>query len=583
MSSTNGTPRVPTRLENGSPPDSPGQPKHPIATAVLPIFVVAAALISVMYYSFWRVHHLEELHPPQLYVTHIVISEINNVHLWIEELLSGDATIPLGSVDQELAEIQSHLRVLKNGGFVHGHHVQALEVTADLALLDQMNRRLNSFREIYQQRLARPAENIAGSPLDQEFDSVFYEFQSAASNLLDIIGERMNGKMEALRHEQMFIVLASIVASLLFVCMSWSNARTKRSMMHEIVEAKNKAEANHKWLITTLECMGDGVIITDSIGKVTYLNPRAEHLTGWSRTEALDKPVIDVFDIRSEDFPERTVDFVERILNERLVVGLANHTVLLRKDGSQFPIADSGAPILNSKDEVLGAVVVFQDMSERHESAVKLETSLREKDVLLREVHHRVKNNMQIIVSLLDLQAREVQDPNAAQRFKDIQNHIMTMSLVHEKLYTSPDLSRVDFGGYLKGLVKLLSSSMGAKVQNVRMETEVQDVDLPLDKAVPCGLLVNELVTNALKHAYPGGRSGVVRVGLYNDGPGHLLLSVQDDGVGLPEGVDPNSSNSFGLRLLRTLTHQLQGELSFESGAGFSCRLRMPKAPVESI
>jgi two-component sensor histidine kinase len=210
----------------------------------------------------------------------------------------------------------------------------------------------------------------------------------------------------------------------------------------------------------------------------------------------------------------------------------------------------------------------------RSEQTVR--ASLKEKEVLLKEIHHRVKNNLQVISSLLNLQARYLPDPAARAIFSQSQNRVQSIALVHERLYESADLSHVDFGKYVTVLLDNVFDTYDAAGRGIVNIIEVGDVHLTVDVAIPCGLIVNELVTNALKHAFPGGRAGTVRVSLSESLEGILDLTVQDDGVGMPAGVDPLNTVSLGLDLVVTFAEQLNAEVTItrEKGTHFGFRFR---------
>jgi two-component sensor histidine kinase len=210
----------------------------------------------------------------------------------------------------------------------------------------------------------------------------------------------------------------------------------------------------------------------------------------------------------------------------------------------------------------------------RSEQTVR--ASLKEKEVLLKEIHHRVKNNLQVISSLLNLQARYLPDPAARAIFSQSQNRVQSIALVHERLYESADLSHVDFGKYIAVLLDNVFDTYDAAGRGIVNIIDVGDVHLTVDVAIPCGLIVNELVTNALKHAFPDGRAGTVRVSLAESPEGILDLMVQDDGVGMPAGIDPRKTVSLGLDLVITFAEQLNAEVTInrEGGTRFGFRFR---------
>jgi two-component sensor histidine kinase len=201
----------------------------------------------------------------------------------------------------------------------------------------------------------------------------------------------------------------------------------------------------------------------------------------------------------------------------------------------------------------------------------QLRDALKEKETLLQEIHHRVKNNLQVISSLINIQQRKL-GPGASQdALLECQTRVQAIALIHEKLYQARDYSRVPFGQYAKGLARNVFQAAGASSEAVKLEVQVGDVALAVDKAIPCGLILNELITNALKHAFPQERPGTVRVELDQAADGRVKLAVRDDGVGLPADLDIRHSDTLGMQLVSTLAEQLAAKLEVSrSDAGTS-------------
>ena len=209
-------------------------------------------------------------------------------------------------------------------------------------------------------------------------------------------------------------------------------------------------------------------------------------------------------------------------------------------------------------------------------SAEEAARHAREKEVLLQEIHHRVKNNLQIITSLLRMQSRVMQDPAFRDALLECQNRVAAMALIHDKLYRARDLARVSFPEYVRDLTSNILTSYTLPASSVRVNLDVDDMSLSLDSAVPCGLILNELISNCLKHAFPLGHSGTVHVGFHAAGD-QLCLVVRDDGIGMPADVDLERTNSLGWRLIRALVQQLGGFVQCHTAGGTVVELRFAR------
>jgi two-component system, sensor histidine kinase PdtaS len=249
----------------------------------------------------------------------------------------------------------------------------------------------------------------------------------------------------------------------------------------------------------------------------------------------------------------------------------------LRKDGSEFPVEIGINPVDTGEGPMILSVIL--DLSERKQSEKRIHDALREKELLLEEVHHRVKNNLQVIHSLLDLQMMKISDPVLLGVLRNSQNRIRSMVMIHRTLYQSHDFAQVDFHRFLSELLPILMESYGMVSDHVQMEIDTLDVKLPINQAIPCGLIVNELVSNALKHGFAHQERGTIRVTLARDDQDHIDLSISNDGA--PIGPDQNldSTGSLGLQLVRMLTRQLHGHLDVQRGPITRFSLRFPLTP----
>jgi PAS domain S-box-containing protein len=264
---------------------------------------------------------------------------------------------------------------------------------------------------------------------------------------------------------------------------------------------------------------------------------------------------------------------------------------LRRADGEYRWILDTGVPRYEPDGRFAGFIGSCIDISELRaareqlqqtsrdlevrvkERTEELERRVKENEILVREVHHRVKNNLQLVSSLLNMQGRHFKEGRLRQALEECQGRVQTIALIHQRLYQSRDLAHVPFAQYARGLAESVFRASDLTAAAIALEMEIDDVSLSVERAIPCGLILNELLTNALKHAFPDGRRGVVRVELRRRRPERLLLVVADDGVGLPRSIDARDNGSLGLELVRTLAEQLDGDLQIEERSGTAFRL----------
>jgi two-component sensor histidine kinase len=220
---------------------------------------------------------------------------------------------------------------------------------------------------------------------------------------------------------------------------------------------------------------------------------------------------------------------------------------------------------LSGRDE---ALIMVRNITERKEAE-----DARKKEVLLKEIHHRVKNNLQVISSLLYLQSKRVDDQRLVEMFNESSNRIKSMSLIHQKLYQSQNAATVDFAEYIHDLTDALFNSYGVRRDVVRLTQHIDGIILNVDTAIPCGLIVNELVSNSLKYAFPDGKQGQIHLSMRKNGNDHFTLVVSDTGTGLPKDFDYRESPSLGLKLVHTLVDQLGGTIEVDREGGTQFRI----------
>jgi two-component sensor histidine kinase len=238
------------------------------------------------------------------------------------------------------------------------------------------------------------------------------------------------------------------------------------------------------------------------------------------------------------------------------------------------------APVYNDRHEIIGLISFYEDIGERKATAERLKRNLEEKQILLREVHHRVKNNLSVISSLLNLQSATITNPEQAiEAFRNSRDRIMAMALVHMELYESGDFARIDMGTYLGNLTRQIAL-VNENAGQVSLVSHAESLMLDLQVAVPCGLILNELITNAYKYAGREGNKADIDVSMMRTGDGSFSISVQDNGPGLPTGYE--QTGSLGLTLVRLLVDQIDGTLDIDSSEnGTTIHIRFPDPSLE--
>lgn len=232
------------------------------------------------------------------------------------------------------------------------------------------------------------------------------------------------------------------------------------------------------------------------------------------------------------------------------------------------------SPLHDNGGNVIGSVHVARDITERKIMEEQLEQALEDKDILMKEIHHRVKNNLMIMASLLNMQSRYIEDEVAKDIFKDSQSRAKTMALIHEKLYQSKELKKLDAQDYMESLARDIYHAYIKDPQRIQLDLEVEQHMLDINTVIPLGLIFNEILTNTFKYAFPGDSEGVVNVRFKGKENKQFLLEVADDGIGLPPDFPDKKTDSLGMRLIHSLTEQIMGELEINSDHGTQIRVK---------
>jgi PAS domain S-box-containing protein len=246
---------------------------------------------------------------------------------------------------------------------------------------------------------------------------------------------------------------------------------------------------------------------------------------------------------------------------------------IIRKDGSHGFHETSASLMRDRAGQPIGFRGISRDVTERKQAEEKIQASLREKEVLLKEIHHRVKNNLQVVSSLLSLQSGYAKDREALEMFKESQNRVRSMALIHEKLYQSKDFARIDIAGYIQDLTTSLFRSYGTSAADIKLNIDVKDIFLDINTSIPCGLIINELVSNSLKHAFPDGREGEIKIAMQRINENKIKLIVGDNGIGFPKDIDFRNTESLGMQVVITLAEQLDGTIELDKSSGTTFRI----------
>ncbi|MCI0667647.1 MAG: PAS domain S-box protein, partial [Methylococcaceae bacterium] len=343
------------------------------------------------------------------------------------------------------------------------------------------------------------------------------------------------------------------------------------SERQSIEQAKRILEGQ-RLMNAVVEHATDAIMTLDPEGTITSWNRGAEQTYGYAASEVVGRNVALLVPADRQHELHRILASVAK--GERFQI---HETQRLHKDRRILDIALSISPIRGEAGNITGLASISRDISESKENEARIKAALKEKETLLKEVYHRVKNNLQVIQSLLNLQAHALPQGVAGTALLETAARVRAMALVHEKLYQSANLAAIDLPKYLGELLENLAESTDAARRGIRLEQVVDATTVTVEIAIPLGLLVNELVSNSLKHAFPAGRGGKVRVSVQRSGAG-VTLTVADDGIGMPKDFEWERSPSLGLMLATSLAQQLGGKLipEIENGTRIQVEIVCP-------
>jgi PAS domain S-box-containing protein len=350
---------------------------------------------------------------------------------------------------------------------------------------------------------------------------------------------------------------------------------------------RRRADAIQQRMAALVDSAEDAILSKSLDGIVRSWNPGAERLLEYRADEIIGQPITRLI---PEERREEESQILQTIESGNSVAPF--ETVRRRKSGSLVDVSLTISPIRNTAGTIIGASKIMRDITERKQAGERLRclneelqsrilsrnAELRERDVMLQEIHHRVKNNLQVISSLISMQVRTLRDDAVRLALRQCQSRVETMAQIHEMLYQSKNYAEVPFSRFIKELVTRVISASGESAPTVSIRYDLTDLSLPVDQAIPCGLILNELVSNSLKHAFPNG-GGTIQIALQSFPDQRIELTIIDDGVGIPASYDPAKSKSLGMQLVNTLARQLDGSLDVIRQPGTTFRLRFSSEP----
>lgn len=334
-------------------------------------------------------------------------------------------------------------------------------------------------------------------------------------------------------------------------------------------QAEDSLRETRDYLNKLLNYANAPIIVWNAELNITRFNHAFEHLTGYRSDEVVGKKLNILFPKTSST---ESLNQIDRTLKGEYWKSV--EIPILRKDGKIRLALWNSANILDEDGSTLIATIAQgQDITDRKSAEDKIKASLKEKESLLREIHHRVKNNLQLISSLLNLQTANVKNKQVIKLFVESQNRIKSMALIHEELYKSKDIVKFDFSEYIHNLMNYLFNSFGIDKNIIALNIIVKKVPLNIDKAVLCGLIINELVSNSLKYAFPADKKGLICIECFSEKKSTIII-VSDNGVGLPKQLDFRNTKSLGLQIVCALTDELDGLIELDKRKGTKFKIK---------
>jgi PAS domain S-box-containing protein len=347
--------------------------------------------------------------------------------------------------------------------------------------------------------------------------------------------------------------------------------------IRDVTERRNAEErlkASEEKFRSLFEGGPDPSFVLNSDGEFVDVNEKLVEISGYDKEEMLGKKFPEAEFLTEESKQKIAENFDNRMQGE----DIAPYEITVKTKGGEYIFAELNVKPLIKEGQIVGEIGTARNITDRKRFEEKIQASLTEKEALLREIHHRVKNNLQIISSLLNMQAMKAADESVVESLLESRSRIHTMSIIHSQLYQSENLELVDMDITIRGLLNFLVAQYAKEGKEIASSVTATGVTLHISQAIPCGLIINELVSNALKHAFKGMTKGNIDISMLSLGDDKVKLSVKDNGVGIPEELDIYKPNTLGLHLVKALTEeQLKGKIGLKKDKGAEIYIEFSK------
>ncbi len=392
-------------------------------------------------------------------------------------------------------------------------------------------------------------------------ETVLKQIKSKSENPYELLGLKKDGSIFQIELRGKSIPYQGRMARVTVVQDLTENKKKEKAL--------RESESMYRFLV---ESINEGLVQIDSKSVITYVNSKMCEMIGYHETDLIGKSGIDLVSGNNKEALQSQVELRKKGIEQ------SYEFEVIRKDGTKVILLVTPKSLFDEGGNYAGSFSVCKDVTDRKQAEEIIKASLAEKEVLLKEIHHRVKNSLQFIMSLLELHSNYIEDEKAIETYMNCQNRIKTIAYIHEHLYQSDDLAKINLNMYIQNLIIYLLQFYKINPVAIKLKINIDDIFLDIKRAMPCGLIFNELVSNALMYAFPEGRAGDISIGLRKSDDKKYIITVEDNGVGFTKDIEFNNTNSIGLQLVSLLTQQIDGVIECEREYGTKVKITFPES-----